>query len=335
MKAYNLHGINDLRYEDVEIPELNPEWALVKVKASGICSSDIPRIFTKGTYHFPTIPGHEFSGIVEQVNSSKRELIGKKVSAFPLIPCMKCTQCKLGHYEMCDCYDYIGSRRDGGFAEYVAVPIWNLVFLDDNVTFEDAAMMEPLSVAVHAVKKLEVKFGDTVAIVGTGMIAFACAHIALMNGASKVSLLGRTNDKKKLIYNIDNLEFLTIDSVEKKFDKVIEAVGSNDAIDKAIGICNSGGIIVMIGNPDGDILLKQDVYWRILRKQLIVKGTWNSSYNGLGKSDWTEAQKLIASEGNMINKLITHRFKSDSLAVGLDLMKNKKEIYCKVMMLWN
>ena len=74
---------------------------------------------------------------------------------------------------MCDCYDYIGSRRDGGFAEYVAVPIWNLVFLDDNVTFEDAAMMEPLSVAVHAVKKLEVKFGDTVAIVGTGMIAFA------------------------------------------------------------------------------------------------------------------------------------------------------------------
>mgnify|MGYP001541099871 CR=1 FL=1 len=61
MKAYNLHGINDLRYEDVEIPELNPEWALVKVKASGICSSDIPRIFTKGTYHFPTIPGHEYT----------------------------------------------------------------------------------------------------------------------------------------------------------------------------------------------------------------------------------------------------------------------------------
>lgn len=72
---------------------------------------------------------------------------------------MKCTQCKLGHYEMCDCYDYIGSRRDGGFAEYVAVPIWNLVFLDDNVTFEDAAMMEPLSVAVHAVKNWRLNLG--------------------------------------------------------------------------------------------------------------------------------------------------------------------------------
>ena len=116
MKAYNLHGINDLRYENVDNPELNKEWALVKVKASGICSSDIPRIFTKGTYHFPTIPGHEFSGIVEQVNSSRKELIGKRVSVFPLIPCKKCTQCKLGHYEMCESYDYIGSRRDGGFA---------------------------------------------------------------------------------------------------------------------------------------------------------------------------------------------------------------------------
>ena len=335
MKAYNLHGINDLRYENVDNPESSQEWALVKVKASGICSSDIPRIFTKGTYHFPTIPGHEFSGIVEQVNSSRKELIGKRVSVFPLIPCKKCTQCKLGHYEMCESYDYIGSRRDGGFADYVAVPIWNLVLLDDNVTFEDAAMMEPLAVAMHAIKKLDINVGDTVAVVGTGMIAFACAYIAVIKGAAKVSILGRTNDKEKLIKNINNIEFLTLYDVEKKFDKVIEAVGTNDSISKAIEVCCSGGKIVLIGNPAGDLFIKQDIYWRILRKQITLTGTWNSSYNGTDESDWTEVQKLIADKKIMINNLITHKFASEKLPEALDLMKNKKEVYCKVMVLWN
>ena len=112
MKAYRLHGINNLLYEDVELPELVPGWCLVRVKAAGICSSDIPRIFTKGTYHFPTIPGHEFSGVVEKVGSEKdQEWIGRKVGIFPLIPCRKCEQCRQKKYELCSNYDYTGSRR--------------------------------------------------------------------------------------------------------------------------------------------------------------------------------------------------------------------------------
>ena len=78
MKAYNLYGINDLRYEDIEEPALKDGWALVKVKAAGICSSDIPRIFTKGTYHFPTIPGHELSGVVEKVANKGVEIAQNK-----------------------------------------------------------------------------------------------------------------------------------------------------------------------------------------------------------------------------------------------------------------
>ena len=143
MKAYNLCAVNDLQYQEVKYPDCPEGWSIVKVKAAGICSSDIPRIFTKGTYHFPTIPGHEFSGRVEAVSDAENQrLVGKKVSVFPLIPCRKCAQCKTGHYEMCENYDYIGSRRDGAFAEYVAVPVWNLVELDEGVDFEEAAMME-------------------------------------------------------------------------------------------------------------------------------------------------------------------------------------------------
>ena len=134
MKAYVLHGIGDLRYEDRSLPEHYPGWALVKVLVAGICSSDIPRIFEKGPYHFPTIPGHEFSGKVERVaDESDRHWLGKRVGVFPLIPCKKCASCEKGQYETCSNYDYIGSRRDGGFAEYVAVPVWNLLELPETV----------------------------------------------------------------------------------------------------------------------------------------------------------------------------------------------------------
>lgn len=106
------------------------------MKAAGICSSDIARVFTKGTYHFPTIPGHEFAGIVDSVSSEEdKGLVGKHVGIFPLIPCRECPQCKDKHYEMCAHYDYVGSRRDGGFAEYVAVPVWNLIPLSDAISF--------------------------------------------------------------------------------------------------------------------------------------------------------------------------------------------------------
>ena len=100
MKAYILHGIGDLRYEDCSLPEIRPGWALVKVLAAGICSSDIPRIFEKGTYHFPTIPGHEFSGRVEKVaNAEDGKWLNKRVGIFPLIPCKKCVSCEKGQYE--------------------------------------------------------------------------------------------------------------------------------------------------------------------------------------------------------------------------------------------
>ena len=97
MKAYVLHGVGDLRYEDVPVPKVGPGWALIRVLAAGICSSDIPRIFEKGTYHFPTIPGHEFCGVVEKVHDREDESwAGKRVGVYPLIPCKKCASCLKG-----------------------------------------------------------------------------------------------------------------------------------------------------------------------------------------------------------------------------------------------
>ena len=335
MKAHVLYSIGDMRYVEVERPECISEWAVVKVKASGICSSDISRVCKKGTYHFPTIPGHEFSGIVDSVADKKYEkLIGERVSIFPLIPCKKCPQCLSGHYEMCSDYDYIGSRRDGGFAEYVAVPVWNLIRIPETVSFEEAAMMEPLSVALHAIKQGNIHAGDAVAVSGTGMIGLAVAHWAAKYGASTVTVIGRSETKRETVQAF-GFQYEINSACNGEYDLVVEAVGSNSSVNQAIEMVKPGGRLVLMGNPENDVVLPQKTYWRILRKQLQLVGTWNSSYNGEARSDWYEVREALMKHEIDAGMLISHRFDQADLKQGIDLMREHKEPYSKVMTIWN
>lgn len=337
MKAYNLHAINDLRYEDVPMPECPEDWAVVQVKAAGICSSDIPRAFTKGTYHFPTIPGHEFSGIVHSVaNEKDLHWVGKRVGVFPLIPCRKCKSCLERHYEMCSNYDYVGSRRDGAFAEYVAVPVWNLVELPQGISFETAAMMEPLAVALHALKTGSISEKMDVGIIGTGMIGIAAGQWAKKFGAERVVVLGRNEDKRPIVEACGLDYVVCTDSAStNEYDFVLEAVGTPNAIELAISATCRGGNLVLMGNPSGDITISQSVYWKILRKQLHLAGTWNSAFDGTSPSDWTEVLSALSDGDIKATNLITHRFPQEKLMDGLQLMRLHREPYCKVMTLWN
>ncbi len=335
MKAYVLHGINDLRYEDVDMPTCPEGWAIVKVKAAGICSSDIPRIYTKGTYHFPTIPGHEFSGMVYSVGTDRdKALVGKHVGVFPLIPCRTCPQCQDKLYEMCSIYDYIGSRRDGGFAEYVAVPCWNLLVLPENVDYITGAMLEPLSVAYHAMKIAEIKYGYKVGIIGTGMIGICAGQWAKSLGAAEVTVMGRSGDKRGLVESCGLRYDILSDNMIPQYDIVLEAVGTPTAIESALAVAKPAATVVLMGNPSGDISLKQNVYWSILRKQLCIKGTWNSQYDGANASDWTKVIEALAAGQVKVDTVITHTFPKEDMMKALSLMKNHAETFCKVMTVW-
>ena len=319
------------------MPECPAGWAIVQVKAAGICSSDIARVFTKGTYHFPTIPGHEFSGVVCSVgDGGDSGWIGKRVGVFPLIPCRECPQCAEKHYEMCAHYDYLGSRRDGGFAEYVAVPVWNMVSLPDSVSYVSAAMLEPLVVALHAIKRGNLKEKDSVAIIGTGMIGMSAGQWAYKFGAKSVTVIARNEAKREIALKC-GLDYLVHAQEEDmgQYDFVLEAVGSPESVEMAIRVAAPGGTVLLMGNPSGDIPLSQDVYWRVLRKQLTLKGTWNSSYDGINPSDWTEAVHAIYKKAVNVEVLVSHQFPQERLMDGLLLMSEHKEPYCKVMTIWN
>lgn len=340
MKAYNLYGVSDLKYEDVDIPEPKDNEALVQVKATGICGSDIPRIFVNGTYHFPTIPGHEFAGVNVKT--------GKRVGIFPLIPCRKCQPCLNGKYEMCRSYSYLGSRIDGGFAEYVAVPEWNMIELPDNVTFEQAAMLEPMAVAVHAMRSISPSSNDTVAVMGVGTIGMLIVMFLFDVGIKDIYVIGNKDFQRStcLAMGIGESRYIdasfagkTSDVTEQLMnvtkgrgvDVFFECVGKNDTIETALKVTASGGRIQLVGNPASDILFDRDIYWKILRNQLTVKGSWNSSFTHDEDDDWHYVLKRLEAGAIHPEQFISHRFAFEELDKGLAIMRDKTEDYIKVM----
>ena len=342
MKACVLHAINDLRYEEVEKPKPKKGEVLMKIRASGICGSDIARVFTKGTYHFPTIPGHEFSGeIVELGEGVEKSLIGKKAAVFPLLPCRKCDMCEVGEYASCRDYNYFGSRCDVGFAEFIAVPMWNLVFAGDNLSYEEAAMAEPAAVSLHALGRAGVDLGDTVAIFGAGPIGLMLAEFAKAWGALKIILLDIDKTKlefaKKLGYEY------VLDSKDKNYqekiaqitkgkgvDVVVEGSGASSALAGCLKCIKPLGSVVLMGNPFSDMNLSQKDYWEILRKQLKLFGTWNSSYTGV-KNDWQTALDAMSKGKLNIAPFITHRVDFKDCNKAFEMVRDKSEFFNKVM----
>lgn len=345
MKAMVLHNIDDFRLEVIEEPTPEADEVLVEVKAVGICGSDIPRVFYTGTYSYPLIPGHEFSGVVIAAGSAaEKKWIGKRVGVFPLIPCGACAPCRNKQYEMCRHYSYLGSRRDGAFAEYVAVPEGNLIELPDSVSFESAAMLEPMAVAVHAMRRINPSPTDVVAVCGLGTIGFLLIMFLREAGIKNILAIGNKDGHKRLAQELGIAEEVYCDSrtmQEEEWllqktggtgpDVFFECVGKKETVAQAVNVTAPGGRICLVGNPASDIMLERDVYWKILRNQMTLTGTWNSSFTREAGDDWHYVMERLVSDRIMPERIISHRFSLDKLMRGFHIMRDKSEDYGKIM----
>lgn len=331
MKALILESVGNLVYKDVPTPTAKPGEVLLKVRACGICSSDFDRCLKTGTYHFPTIPGHEFSGEIVAVGDSvDASCVGRRAVAFPLLPCKRCDQCRIEAYARCRNYSYLGSRCDGAFAEFVAVPFWNIQFFDDGLDFKVAALCEPASVAHHAVAVAEIDDGDRVCVVGTGPIGVMVGLWARDAGA-KVTFVCRAAAKWDFL---TNLGFEVIEHggsfSDCGFSRVFECVGSNQALETALSCASTSGKVVLIGNPDGDRVIDRNVFWKILRNELVVKGVWNSSYSS-ADNDWRQVLKALASRQGTFAGLITSVFPLSAGLSAFAAMRNSGKLEFKGM----
>ena len=348
MKAWVLHGAGDLRLEQVRKPAPAEGEVLVQVKAAGVCGSDIPRLYQNGAHVHPLIPGHEFSGVVTETGrGADADWTGRRVGVFPLIPCGECLPCRKRHYELCRNYGYIGSRRDGAFSEYVTAPVKNLLRLPDEVTFEEAAMLEPMSVAVHAMRRARPRKGDTVAVCGLGTIGLFLTMFLLEAGVKKLLLIGNKEFQRQMARRLgvpgeaycdsrkeDAARWIQERTAGRGADVFFECVGREETC--LLGVENTAplGRVLLVGNPFTDMHFPREIYWKILRNQLTVSGTWNSTFLQEPGDDWNYVLSRLAEKRMDPQALITHRLRLEELERGLHIMRDKTEDYVKIMVIF-
>lgn len=344
MKALKLFEPGDLRVEETSIPELSPGNVLVKVKAVGICGSDIPRVNHFGAYRPNLTIGHEFSGEIAAVNEAGSWKVGNRVVVSPLLPCNDCPWCKSGHYSLCEKYGYFGSRRDGAMAEYVDVPITNLLLMPDNVPFEAGAMVDPAANAIHAIWNIGINPGETVVVFGAGPIGLFAIQFAKILGADKVIAVDLKDEKLEVAKKVGSDEVINalnedptakINSLTAGLgaDVVIETAGSRIAQNQAVCSAAKLGRCVFVGISHDKLDLSSDAVNRLLRHELTVKGSWNSFSNPFPGREWTYSLELMAEGKLQTEPIISHRFRLEDGPEVFKKLKDRSFFFNKILFL--
>lgn len=298
MKAGILYEKGDIRYTDIDMPAVGDDDVLVKVKATGICGSDIPRVLNGTAHYFPIVLGHEFSGEVVQTGKDVSTIKpGDRVAGVPLLPCLKCDDCQRGSYSQCQNYSFVGSREQGSFAEYVKVPQRNVVKFDNNVSFEQGAFFEPATVALHGLNCADYKAGEDVAILGGGTIGLFTAQWAKIFGAKRVFVFDIVEERLELArklgadvtVNTSNPSFkedINKYTNGKGFGYVYETAGVDITMKLAFEIAGNKANVCFIGTPTRDLVFTPKLFENMNRKEFKLTGSWMSYSAPFPGKEW-------------------------------------------------
>ncbi|MFA4014970.1 MAG: hypothetical protein RUDDFDWM_000036 [Candidatus Fervidibacterota bacterium] len=341
MKAAVLHGINDLRIEEVDMPTItSDEQVLIRIRAVGVCGSDI-HYYREGrigrfVVKEPLILGHECAGEVVEVGKAVKGLKpGDKVAIEPGVGCRRCKYCHEGRYNLCPQEKFMATPpTHGAFAEYV---VWDgdFVFkLPDETSFEAGALCEPLAVALHAVNISEMRSASTVAVLGCGPIGLALIQAAIASGASSVIATDiyslRLNKALEMgatyVFNANEVDAVSaiLEATDGEgADVVFEAAGSVVTQRQAFSVVKSGGVIVLVGMTPED---KNEVpLLDLITREYQVRGILRYA------NSYPQAVALTATGKVNLLPMVTHRFPLEKTVEALELADTKKDEAIKVM----
>lgn len=314
MKALVLESKANFSVKDIEIPVIEPTQVLVKVSYVGICGSDLARYFDGKVHSYPTILGHEFSGVISEVGSEVQGLSkGDRVAVAPLVPCEKCSSCESGNPALCENYSFIGSREQGAMAEYVAVNAKNILTLPDGITDQEAALIEPLTVAIHGIEKLDIHAGARAVIFGAGTIGMMSLLALQAKGAGKITVIDIDNAKLEMAKELGAA--ITVNSLDIDLDNyfkenqrpeiVVETAGVPQTQVQSLSVVEKLGQVVYVGTAKKEITFPADVFERILRAELKVYGSWMSYSVPFPGFEWTAALQYMK-DGKIDVKPLIH-----------------------------
>lgn len=248
--------------KDMQLPKLKPGFARIKVKAAAICATDLEVLNGNIPANYPIVPGHEWSGIVSEVEDpAHQNWVGKRVTGSNDVVCGVCDACRSGNWRYCKDFEEIGFKQPGAYAEYIDVPVYGLVELPDDLPFEQAALAEPLGVALGVWEKAQPQFGKSCIIYGAGSIGLCSLIVAKAMGMNDITVIATTKDRlgiaKKMgaDHIIATKEENVFEAVEKYHpdgvDYIIEATGIEECIQNSFKLCKKGGSVLLAGYGRG------------------------------------------------------------------------------------
>ena len=344
MKAGVLHGQEDLRYEEIDMPKAKAGEVLIKVKYTGICGSDVPRVNADGAHFYPIILGHEFSGTVADVGAGVTKLKkGQRVAGAPLVPCMECEDCKKGDYALCKNYSFIGTRQPGSFAEYVAVPEFCAVPYADDVSFEKGALFEPATVALHGLERVPFQGGKNVAIIGAGTIGIMLMQFAMIYGAKQAVVFDIADQRLELAkkygatagVNTSKPDFMkeAMELTEGRgFDYVYEICGAEATIKMALNLAANKGNIVYVGKPTRNLTFTPEEWEIMYRKECMMTGSWLSFSGPFPGHEWTNTAHYFGTgQLKAEDDLVFKKIPLSKIAEGFEMYKTPGAVKGKIL----
>jgi 2-desacetyl-2-hydroxyethyl bacteriochlorophyllide A dehydrogenase len=319
-------------YSDFEMPRIGPEEVLIEVKAAGICGTDghlydwADNIVREYKPKLPLVMGHEFAGIItergHQVSGLEK---GDKVTAFPILYCGQCRYCRNGEPNICNERPLLGLGVNGAFAQFVKVRAKNVYKLDDKVPFEIGALSEITCVGLHAIDRIRMGFGDTVAVVGCGPLGIMMAILAKHSGAAHVFITGLEQDRKRLelagkigatpvSVDKEDPKQLILDNTDGMgADVVFETAGSPSGVIQSMDIIRKGGRIGILGQGHAPTEIPTAI---LSFREIELVGT-----RAYTCKDWDKVSSTLVNTAEDLRHVITHRMSLEKAAQGFQLMK--------------
>ena len=333
-----------MSYQQEDIPQIGENEVLIRVKACGICGSDLVYYNGKSPLDTPDgkgplILGHEFSGVVAQIGAMAEKTglrVGDRVAVNPVMQCNACPACLRGEFNACSNLEVVGTMLDGAMAQYVKAKYTHVIKLPDAVSFRAAALAEPLACATHAVERLDIGMGQTVVVYGVGGIGLMMTQLARAAGAGRVIVVARKDyglgkamecgadyvinntDKDSPWYAGDVAARIRELNGGSLADRAILATGNMSALQDALKVTGPCTTIVYFGQAGADDVLHVPVL-AALKSEKTLKFSW------LAPLVWDKVFRLIASGQVRLDPVITHEFSLEDAEKGIRFMLESPE----------
>ncbi|HCL81430.1 MAG TPA: alcohol dehydrogenase [Nitrospiraceae bacterium] len=338
LKVAVYYSNDDVWLEERPVPRINDGEILVKMMASGICGTDVMQWYRQKKA--PRVLGHEMAGEIVEVGKDLNNLnslnglncsfkVGDRVFVSHHVPCYNCRYCANGDYTACEAL-HTGNYEPGGFSEYIRIPVENVKYgtllLPDNVSYEEAAMIEPLACVVLGQNRIGIKKDQTVLVIGSGMSGLMHIQMAKSKGAKVIATdINKYRLDKALEFGADyvfnaneySAENLKEINTGNLAEHVIVCAGAKKAVDDAVSSVDRKGKILFFAVPEGDINIPSTRFWR-------DEITVTFSY-GAGPDDLKAAMEMIRSGAINAKKMISHTIPLSDIQKGFKLVSEAKD----------